>query len=277
MSSIMHTLSSRQVLPVYSLQAHNYAENSENKIHGDEIARKYGFSGGLVPGIGVYAYMTHPVVDALGLQWLGSGAAEVKFIKPLYHGDRVDVSSRVIEAHPLNLEIQVHDSSGNLCATGNAWLQENPSPPDPKDYPLVPASPPDHLWEPSISSLRPGTQLGSLELKLDMDLAQRTFVPDVREKLPIYFGSNAACHPALLLAQANYILRNSVNLGPWIHTASEVHNYAIPKDGELLSLRGSIREAYEKKGREFVSLDLAMFGMDDRPLAKIIHQAIIRL
>ena len=44
----------------YRVRAFNTAVASENKIHDDTVARRYGFSGGLVPGVEVYAYMTHP-------------------------------------------------------------------------------------------------------------------------------------------------------------------------------------------------------------------------
>ena len=42
------------------------ADTTENKIHEDGLARDMGFRGGLVPGVTVYAWMTHPVVAALG-------------------------------------------------------------------------------------------------------------------------------------------------------------------------------------------------------------------
>src|SRR3970282_1359533 len=59
-----------QALPLYTVRANNTSTASENKIHDDSVARLYGFSGGLVPGVDVYAYMTHPVVHALGRDWL---------------------------------------------------------------------------------------------------------------------------------------------------------------------------------------------------------------
>jgi len=46
--------------------ARNTAAQSENAIHDDEVARQYGFRGGLVPGVTVYAYLTHPLVEAWG-------------------------------------------------------------------------------------------------------------------------------------------------------------------------------------------------------------------
>ncbi|HEX4819789.1 MAG TPA: hypothetical protein VFV00_06240, partial [Acidimicrobiales bacterium] len=58
----------------WELFAHNTATESNNKIHDDAVARKLGFTGGLVPGVDVYAYLTHPPVEAWGLEWLERGA-----------------------------------------------------------------------------------------------------------------------------------------------------------------------------------------------------------
>ena len=43
----------------YSVDAYNLAKNSENKMHDDSVARRFGFQGGLVPGVDVFAYMSH--------------------------------------------------------------------------------------------------------------------------------------------------------------------------------------------------------------------------
>src|SRR5260370_26517686 len=47
----------------YRVQAHNPSKQSENKIHDDTVARRFGFSGGLVPGVDVMAYMMHLPVE----------------------------------------------------------------------------------------------------------------------------------------------------------------------------------------------------------------------
>ena len=44
----------------------NDAPASENRIHSDDIARKYGFTGALVPGVTVFGHMTYPLVQAFG-------------------------------------------------------------------------------------------------------------------------------------------------------------------------------------------------------------------
>ena len=38
---------------MYHVKARNPATESENKIHHDDVARQYGFAGGLVPGVTV--------------------------------------------------------------------------------------------------------------------------------------------------------------------------------------------------------------------------------
>jgi hypothetical protein len=37
----------------YRIEAFNTARESENKIHDDAVARRFGFGGGLVPGVDV--------------------------------------------------------------------------------------------------------------------------------------------------------------------------------------------------------------------------------
>ena len=54
----------------YRVQAYNTAHSSENKIHDDAVARRFGFTGGLVPGVDVYAYMMHLPVARWGRAFL---------------------------------------------------------------------------------------------------------------------------------------------------------------------------------------------------------------
>jgi len=48
--------------------------------------------------------------------------------------------------------------------------------------------------------------------------------------------------------------------------------------GETLATRGRVRSVFEKKGREFVELDLVIVAGDrPRPVAHILHTAIYQL
>ena len=54
---------SATALAAYQVEAYNTAHASENKIHDSEVARRFGFAGGLVPGVDVYGYMSYPAVQ----------------------------------------------------------------------------------------------------------------------------------------------------------------------------------------------------------------------
>src|SRR5579871_5116191 len=102
----------------YEIEAFNTAKNSENRIHDDAVARRFGFHGGLVPGVEVYAYMTHLPVRHWGRAWLERGIAECRLLKPVYDRDRVSVTADQREG---GLELRL-EARGELCATCRAEL-----------------------------------------------------------------------------------------------------------------------------------------------------------
>src|SRR5947209_6225465 len=121
----------------YRVEAFNASRESENKIHDDAVAQRFGFRGGLVPGVDVYAYMTHLPVQRWGRAWLERGAAECRFLKPVYDGDTAVVTA-VEAAAGLELRIESH---GELCVTGRAALPAERVAPPPTfaEAPLPPA------------------------------------------------------------------------------------------------------------------------------------------
>ncbi len=80
-------------LEPYRVAAYNTAHDSENKIHDDATARRFGFGGGLVPGVDVYGYMSHLPVMRWGRAWLERGSAECRFLKPVYDGELATVTA----------------------------------------------------------------------------------------------------------------------------------------------------------------------------------------
>jgi acyl dehydratase len=111
----------------YRVQAYNTATASENRIHDDAVARRFGFRGGLVPGVDVYAYLTHPIVARFGRPWLERGRVAARFLKPVYDGEEVVVTAAGDEA----LAIEARNAAGELCATAQATLPAS-APPAPK-------------------------------------------------------------------------------------------------------------------------------------------------
>ena len=62
-------------MSVHQPIAINHSHTSENRIHSDDVARAYGFTGALVPGVAVFGHMTYPLTRDLGLDWLEGTAA----------------------------------------------------------------------------------------------------------------------------------------------------------------------------------------------------------
>src|ERR1700677_281847 len=123
-------------LPPYHVSAYNTAKSSENKIHDDATAKRFGFKGGLVGGVHVYAYMSPMPVQRWGRAWLERGTAEARFGKPVYEGDIAEITA-VEDATGMSLQV---DSGGQLCATGHAGLPDNaPELPVLADFKSVPA------------------------------------------------------------------------------------------------------------------------------------------
>jgi hypothetical protein len=268
-------------LPVYKVVARNYGAAHANKIHSDAGAAEHGFAGALVPGVAMYAYLTRPLVDALGKDWLARGAMSAKFIQPIYDADLVRAEAKVTGVEPLSVELQLLNSENKPCAIGVATIPVETQnfaslPPDPRNYPLRALPPENARWPATTAAVKVGDVFGSLEFTLDL-AAQSEFLENMVDDLPLYRGANAVCHPAFWIAQANEIFMQNFALGMWIHTSSETLHYALARDGERLTMRGRVIETSERRGHEIVTAALAIFGEAHRVIATIKHSAIIRL
>lgn len=270
-----------KTLSSYEVVAKNYGAAHANKIHSDEGAAEHGFAGALVPGVAMYAYLTRPVADALGKDWLARGTMAAKFIHPVYDAEAMRVAATVTSVQPFSIDLQLLNSADKLCAVGRAAIPVETQnvaslQPDPRDYPSRALPSENSRWPATTASVNAGDGFGSLEFNLDL-AGQSEFLENMVDDSPLYRGTNAVCHPAFWIAQANEIFMRNFALGMWIHTASETQHYALAEDGERLTMRGQIAETYERKAHEIVSADLAIFGEADRIIAHIKHSAIIRL
>jgi hypothetical protein len=254
----------------YRVEAFNTAKQSENRIHDDSVARRFGFTGGLVPGVDVYAYMTHLPVARWGRAWLEHGTADCRFGKPVYDGETALVSAAP-DGDGMSLLVE---SQGNVCATGAAALPTAEAAPKLADWP-EPKAPPAAEDRPPASpaSLAAGLWLGVRPLPVTPEFGAQYYA-DVRETDPLYADAGLV-HPGLILRLCNWALGQNVVLGPWIHVGSQVRNFAAGRIGETLTVRARVARNYEHKGHLFVELDALALG-DGRPLARIAHTAIYR-
>lgn len=257
---------------VHRLTAFNTATESTNKIHDDAVARRYGFAGGLVPGVEVYAYLTNPIVGEWGRDWLERGTLAARFVEPVYDGDEVLITARFDEG-ATGADVECAGAVGQVCATGHATLPAMaPAPPDLAGFPQVsiPMDPPPA----SRDSLVVGDVLGNFAAGFHADKG-RQYLADVREDLSIYTDLGIA-HPGWLLRFANFVLGANVMLGPWIHVGSVVQNHSVVEDGETVSARALVTGVYERKGHEFVELGVVLVADDERLVCEVDHTAIYK-
>src|ERR1700754_1984854 len=96
-----------------TISAFNTATASENKIHDDAVASRFGFTGGLVPGVDVFAYMAHAPVKLWGRQWLSEGGMRARFVKPVYDGEEAHLVATPEGEDALKLALSAR---GEHCA-----------------------------------------------------------------------------------------------------------------------------------------------------------------
>jgi acyl dehydratase len=256
-------------LAPYHVSAFNTAKASENKIHDDATARRFGFKGGFVGGVNVYAYMTHLPLQRWGRAWLERGTGEARFGKPVYENDIAEVSG-VEDAD--GMAITVH-SQGVLCATGRAGLPgELPPAPALGDYPAV--APRANRAVADETTLRVGDWLGMIPQPVT-EAFHTQELADIREIDPIY-AREKIVHPGTVVRCCNWVLTHNVILPAWIHMGSTVRNLGLAYVGDTLSVRARIMRNYEHKGHKWVELDALVVANETTPLIRATHVAIYR-
>jgi hypothetical protein len=248
----------------YTVTAFNTDTASSNRIHDDATARRFGFRGGLVPGVDVYAYLVHLPAAAGGREWLTDGSLTARFEQPVYDGDVVQVTWR-------DGDLELRDPGGQRCAVATPAAQATRE--AVHDLPLVPTVAREDRPPASPETLAVGTLFALEPHRFDADVAQR-YLDDVREDLAL-FRDEGIAHPAWLLRDANYVLSANVELGPWIHVESEVVHHGLVTDGAMVSARARVERLFEKKGHRFVTLAVQHLA-DDRTVMTTSHTAIYR-
>lgn len=253
-----------------SLQTHrvaaiNLAKNSENRMHDDSVAKRFGFKGGLVPGVDVFAYMSHMPVTKWGRAFLERGLMEGRFLKPVYDGEVAIVTA---EETSNGISIKV-ESRGELCATGAASLPSEPAKIDLHDFENVP---PAATRAPvDANSYLEGKWLGIPPYTLGAGAPD--YLRDVGETDPLY-AREGIVHTGNLLRTLNWALMENAILGPWIHVGSTIRYLATAGVDDELTLRAKVTGNYERKGHKFVDLDGLIVANGKTPIARVQHVSI---
>lgn len=251
----------------YQVIARNYSEASENRIHSDEVARRFGFRGGLVPGVAVYGYLTHPLVERLGDDWLDSSTSDVRFLKPAYEGERLSIE---LEEAADGLRSRCFNAEGTLLAELNTTPGRVP-PCESQD--LFAAEPkPAERMEMNWDTVIEGQPFAPWHWQITED-GNRTYAEQVYDDLSVY---RIAAHPHWLLGIANRALTREFVMPAWIHTGSEIRFRHLLKVNDTVEVRAVPLEKWERKGHQFLKLYLA-YVRGEEITTEIFHTAIFRI
>jgi len=257
-----------QALEAYPVTARNIDPTSDNKIHDDDVARKFGFTGALVPGVELFAYMTHPLVHEWGIEFLEHGGIDVRFRKPVYDGEVVVASAEPGDDGSFVLALTGPDGVVRSVGTASA---RHAGVLDADAFPETP--PPSSLQPASRESLRPGP-IGSVHEQAD-EHSLRLYLDAIGETLSLY-RDEGVVHPGGLLRLVNAALVRNVVLGPWIHTASSCRMLGVARVPTALVAHAIVTDNFERGGHQYVRYD-ALVTAGEKPVMRVEHTAIYRI
>jgi acyl dehydratase len=233
-------------------------EEAANRIHSDDVARQFGFSGALVPGVELFARLTTPLVAAWGEEWLSGGRIDVRFRRPVYDGEELLVEVRDGGLTAAGPEGEVR-CVGTVGRTGSrpdlAGLDEVPRPAGMVEDPVVGPFP----------SVAEQVTVEQNEWYLDA----------VGEPLALY-REHSLAQPAMLLKAVHRLLTRNVVLGPWIHTASDCTFLGPARLPALITSHGRVTAVGRRGAHDEVRFD-ALVLADGEPVLHTRHTALYRL
>lgn len=265
-------------LPDYNIKAINDDQASANRIHSDETAQRFGFTGALVTGVSVFGYLSHPMVKAYGEEWFNGTVADVIFRKPAYDEDLLTVRTETHAADDGRLRqhsCTVSNSDDVALATLRSYKPQVMPEIDPRAFiPAADSQPAReeihwdkvhidkaveaHLWQPSRAD-------------------NQRFLDTMRDNLPLYHLDQAPyIHPHHLLSECNQALMRIYDLPAWIHTGTTMVMRQGIRVGDAIDVRAIPIDKWEKKGHEFIKLYIVMRRGDD-VVFEAEHSAIFKI
>ncbi len=262
----------------WSATAFNQATESSNQIHSDEMAKAYGFRGGLVPGVTISSYLIHPAVVAWGEDWLSRGYAKVVVTKPLYDGFEFEVI--VSNATDQSYDAVLIDSEGTRCAHAQISLTENPGPaPVRRGDPLLAKDAEIPTVAREVFERMADTGMAALPARWHADNNMATYLKDRSQMLPLHrFDGGGYANAAYMLSLTNWVLAGNTYMNPWVHVQTESQFFAPVPAGSDLIVECAVKDLFERKGHEFVDVKVDAYIRDtDQAVMTADLRAIYKL
>ena len=182
--------------------------------------KRFGFSGGLVPGVDVMAYMMHLPVREWGRAFLERGLIEARFVKPVYDGETVNVHGEESDG-VLSIEVEsrgaaLRDRHGLASRLRAVALD--------RGFPGNPAGAGTQAGERSLLRTRQMARNGAA----GVGGRSRDGISDRCARARSDLPREGLGHPGLLQRVMNRVLVDNAILGPWIHVGSRMQLLTAP-------------------------------------------------
>ncbi|MEO0495147.1 MAG: hypothetical protein AAF081_17205 [Actinomycetota bacterium] len=230
-----------ETFPNWSIAAVNLPEHADNPVHTVEGGIAAGYDGAVVAGTTVFAYLTRPVAEAWGRDWVVGGGHEVWFRGPVLADEPV-----VVAGGPAEVVATVGD---RLCAR------------------LVPGRSSEAPAEPVGERLDP--------LVVELDDRWSGYAARTGEDLALY-AEERLIHPCVWPSLANRVFATQLVDGSWVHTRSRIRHLGPASPGDTVVVESWEIDRFSTRAGERAVVDLRM-TVEDRLVCAVEHEAIVRL
>lgn len=225
----------------WSIAAVNLPEHADNPVHTLEGGLAAGYGGAVVAGTTVFSYLTRPVAEAWGLDWVTGGGLEVWFRAPVLAGESVLVSG-----NPNEVTAVVGD---RVCAR----LEPHKT--------AAPAEGPS------------GKRLDPMVITLDDEWVG--YAMRGGEDLDLY-AEHELVHPVVWPCLANRVFSTQLVEGPWVHTRSLISHHGVVRPGADVVMESFETNRFETRSGERAVVDVR-FTVDAQLVCVVEHEALVSL
>jgi hypothetical protein len=232
-------------------------------IHDDETARRLGFAGGFVPGVGLYEHIVAEMLDQ-GVDWLREGSACFQFRRPVYSGEETRFGIDA-QARTFTLRAMSEDAPRALGSLGI----DAPAP-------SIPHGVPAPLPERKVPLGDPAQVGVLLRHERTIDTASLDAFAAITG-FPRDGGGGRRVVPSGQWSNPIRLLGAYFDCPTTIHFQGSIWHHGPLYDGELLVTRGVITAFYERGGNQVVHFQVVEETADGRPVATIDHHSVYQL
>jgi hypothetical protein len=195
---------------------------------------------------------------------------------PVYDGERFHVEAEASGSD--RYDATLVDARGTRRATASVSLPDAPPlPPVRRGDPLLARDHERPVASHEVMERLRREGLGALPARWSPDAEVTSYLRDPVGMAAVYRDAGLA-NPAFLLGTSNWVLGRNVRMDAWLHLQTDCQHHRAVEPGEALVVEAAIADLFEKRGHEFVDVDVGLFRReDDAAVASIRLRAIYRL